>query len=359
MRPELLRPLSRHSTIFEGKKRAVFAGVANLLLLATLAVGLAACGANRTPKPSSKAHINNKTKFSVKEFGVAASPRVTTSRKVRRGGGRAQVGKRYKVRGKWYYPREQPGYNKVGNASWYGPNFHGRLTANGEIYDQYALSGAHPTFPLPSYARVTNLANGNSVVVRVNDRGPYSNKRIIDMSARAAELLDYKRQGIARVRVQYIGKARLDGRDQRFLVASYKPGKNYRRNNPVRAIGGLSGVLTAGRRPPSPVGNVPVFSFVKAPYPKERPLVPGGIPVIIGALSKPVVPPAANGFDPTSSEPFSPEVTVKLKRGFIVSSYAVGIRISNAHRAASKAFIVKADRQFAAGKLRKWKLADQ
>ncbi|MEM8749319.1 MAG: septal ring lytic transglycosylase RlpA family protein [Pseudomonadota bacterium] len=167
-------------------------------------------------------HINNKTKFSSKAYGVVSSPRVTTSRKVRKGGGRRQIGRPYKIRGKWYYPKEQPGYNKVGNASWYGPNFHGRLTANGEIYDQYALSAAHPTFPLPSYARVTNLKNGRSVVVRVNDRGPYHAGRIIDLSARASKLLDYQKSGVARVRVQYVGQAPLHGRDENYLVASYR-----------------------------------------------------------------------------------------------------------------------------------------
>lgn len=179
-------------------------------------------------KPVSSKHINNTTKFSSKDYGVKASKRVSVSKKVRKGGGRYQVGKPYKIKGKWYRPREQPGYNKVGMASWYGPNFHGRLTANGEVYDQYALSAAHPTLPLPSYAKVTNLKNGASVTVRVNDRGPFSNKRIIDLSARASQLLGYQKQGLAKVRVQYVGKARMDGLDDRYLMASYRPGKGQR-----------------------------------------------------------------------------------------------------------------------------------
>ncbi|MGI9367171.1 MAG: septal ring lytic transglycosylase RlpA family protein, partial [Rhizobiaceae bacterium] len=125
---------------------------------------------------------------------------------------------------KWYTPREDFAYDKTGQASWYGPNFHGRLTANGEIYDQYALTAAHPTFPLPSYARVTNLANGRSIVVRVNDRGPYHEGRIIDLSAKASEMLDYQRKGVARVRVQYIKQAPLHGRDHKMLLASYSKG---------------------------------------------------------------------------------------------------------------------------------------
>jgi len=326
-------------------------------VLIAVGLGLAACGSTSKRKSSGgNAHINNKTKFSVRDFGVKASPRVTTSRRVRRGGGRAQIGKPYKVRGKWYRPREQPGYNKVGNASWYGPNFHGRLTANGEVYDQYSLSGAHPTFPLPSYARVTNLANGNSVVVRVNDRGPYSNGRVIDMSSKAADLLDYKKAGIARVRVQYLGKARLDGRDERFLLASFKPGKGYRGRTPNLFQGGTPGVMLASRRPAKSIGAVPVSSFVKAPFPKPRPYFTGGIPVNIQAFNRlaPVIQPVAMApatFDTNSAvpieeriqkaiisrselQPLSPTVKDSLKDRYIISSYAAGRRIDQAHKAA-------------------------
>ena len=173
---------------------------------------------------SAKPYINNETKFSAAAYGVAASPRVSTSLVVRKGGGRRQVGKPYKIKGKWYVPKEEPGYDKRGQASWYGPNFHGRLTANGEVYDQFALSAAHPTFPLPSYARVTNVDNGRSVTVRVNDRGPYHSRRIIDLSAKASELLGYQKKGIGNVRVQWVGHAPLHGRDAKYLEASYKDG---------------------------------------------------------------------------------------------------------------------------------------
>lgn len=330
-----------------------------VMVLLIIGVGLSSCGS--TPRNgSSGAHINNKTKFSSKAYGVAASPRVTTSRKVKRGGGRAQIGKRYKVRGKWYTPREQPGYVKVGQASWYGPNFHGRLTANGEIYDQYALSAAHPTFPLPSYARVTNLANGNSVVVRVNDRGPYANGRVIDMSSKAADLLDYKRAGTAKVRVEYLGKARLDGRDERFLLASFKPGRGYRPNRPGILPGGLPGfrpdVMIASNRPKSKVGALPVFSFVKAPFPKERPVFSGGIPLNIQAYLQPglINPATAGSFATTVSfqpvlkrkvrknrsrrlEPLSKSRFQKVKERFIVSSYVADQRVRKAHQAAEAA----------------------
>lgn len=190
-----------------------------LAVLVCAGLSLAACNSS---KPTVKADINTETKFSSKEYGVKGSPRVTVAKKVPKGGGRYQVGKPYKIKGKWYKPKEDPTYVAKGNASWYGPNFHGRLTANGEVYDQYSLSAAHPTMPLPSYARVTNLNNDHSVIVRVNDRGPFAHNRIIDLSSRAADLLDYKQDGIAKVKVEYVGKARMDGRDGRFLLASYR-----------------------------------------------------------------------------------------------------------------------------------------
>lgn len=206
-------------------------GVVFKLLLAISVAGLASCASPKKKKRSAPkiAHINTKTKFSSSAYGVKGSPRVTTSRKVKKGGGRYQVGKPYKIRGKWYKPKHEPGYNRVGMASWYGPNFHGRLTANGEVYDQYSLSAAHPTLPLPSYAKVTNLSNGSSVIVRINDRGPFSSKRIIDLSAQASKMLGYQKKGLTKVRVRYIGKARMDGLDARYLMASYKPAKGQRR----------------------------------------------------------------------------------------------------------------------------------
>ncbi len=129
------------------------------------------------------------------------------------------VGQPYRVAGKWYRPAENRNYNETGAASWYGPNFHGRQTANGEIFDQFALSAAHPTLPLPSYVRVKNLANGRSITVRVNDRGPFSNNRLIDLSRRSAEVLGFINAGTARVQVTYMGRAPVDGDDTRYLVA--------------------------------------------------------------------------------------------------------------------------------------------
>ena len=122
-----------------------------------------------------------------------------------------KVGTPYQVAGIWYYPKEQPSYDETGIASWYGTEFSGRLTANGELFDRTAITGAHPTLPMPGIVRVTNLENGKSIAVRVNDRGPYANGRIIDLSERAADLLGYKIKGTARVRVTYLGRANLHG----------------------------------------------------------------------------------------------------------------------------------------------------
>lgn len=223
------------------------------------------------PTTAPTTHVISKaTKFSSRDYGVQGSPRVTTGKEVRKGGGRYQVGKPYTIRGIRYVPREQPGYNRIGLASWYGPNFHGRLTANGEVYDQHALSAAHPTMPLPSYAKVTNMENGASVIVRVNDRGPFSKSRIIDLSSRAANLLGYTKQGVAKVRVEYAGKARMDGLDESYLVASYNPGSL----NPGNIPGYQPNVVVAGNTPQN------------APLPVARPKSSVGTRVTLSALDQ-------------------------------------------------------------------------
>ncbi|MCW8836875.1 MAG: septal ring lytic transglycosylase RlpA family protein [Rhodospirillales bacterium] len=116
--------------------------------------------------------------------------------------GRYKVGKPYQINNVWYYPAEDPSYDETGIASWYGPNFHRKQTANGEIFDMNELSAAHRTLPMPSFVRVTNLENGRSIELRVNDRGPFAHGRILDVSRRAAQLLGFENQGTARVRVQ-------------------------------------------------------------------------------------------------------------------------------------------------------------
>ena len=122
-----------------------------------------------------------------------------------------KVGDPYQIDNIWYYPHEQPDYDETGIASWYGPDFYGKYTANGELYDGNALTAAHRTLPMPVNVRVTNLENGKSIIVRVNDRGPYARGRIIDLSRHAAELLDVVRSGTARVRVTYISRADING----------------------------------------------------------------------------------------------------------------------------------------------------
>ncbi|WP_456670646.1 septal ring lytic transglycosylase RlpA family protein [Bradyrhizobium sp. USDA 3240] len=159
------------------------------------------------------------------KYGVSSSPRVVAlGDPVPKGGGTYRIGKPYVVAGRTYVPEENENYRAEGMASWYGDDFHGRLTANGEVFDMGSLTAAHPTLPMPSYARVTNLSNGKSLVVRVNDRGPYRGNRLIDVSNKAAELLDFKGNGVARVRVEYVGRAPLEGSDDRQLMATLRTG---------------------------------------------------------------------------------------------------------------------------------------
>jgi rare lipoprotein A len=143
---------------------------------------------------------------------------------VPKGGGSYRLGKPYNINGRTYVPSDNPSYRAEGVASWYGPDFHGRQTANGELYDMHAISAAHPTMPLPSYARVTNLDNGRSIIVRVNDRGPYVRNRIIDLSIGTAKALNFYGHGLARVRVEFVGRAPLEGTDDKLLLATLREG---------------------------------------------------------------------------------------------------------------------------------------
>ena len=249
-------------------KRSELTWLIRASCLAAVGAMIAAC-ASPQPKvnlPGQK----SKEYFSEKEYGVKASPRVSIKRSgIKRGGGRDQVGKPYKVKGKWYYPKAVRSYSKVGKASWYGAAFHGRLTANGEIYDMTHLTAAHPTLPLPSYARVTNLTNGSSVIVRINDRGPFARGRIIDLSKRAAEMLDYTHSGIAKVKVDYIGRAPLHGQDDSYLLASY------RRNGASSPSDGLpSGVMIALDGTTPERGDRRRPRFVRDGLPEAGPILP-------------------------------------------------------------------------------------
>src|SRR5688572_3213416 len=157
------------------------------------------------------------------KYGVSSSPRVVEpGQPVPKGGGVHKVGQPYVVAGKTYVPEEDINYRAEGIASWYGDDFHGRYTANREIFDKNSISAAHPTLPLPSYVRVTNLKNNRSIVVRVNDRGPYAHNRLIDLSYRTATLLGFHGHGVAKVRVEYIGRAPISGSDDRKLEATLR-----------------------------------------------------------------------------------------------------------------------------------------
>jgi rare lipoprotein A (peptidoglycan hydrolase) len=129
-----------------------------------------------------------------------------------------------KLNGRTYGPAANPMYRAEGVASWYGPDFHGGRTANGERYDMNGISAAHRTMPLPSYARVTNLDNGRSIIVRVNNRGPYVHDRIVDLSVGTAKALDFYRRGTAHVRVEYVGRAPVEGSDDQMLLATLRAG---------------------------------------------------------------------------------------------------------------------------------------
>lgn len=158
-------------------------------------------------------------------WGVSASPRVVEpGQPVPKGGGTYRVGKPYMVAGQLYVPEENRHYRAEGMASWYGEDFHGRLTANGEVFDMEGISAAHPTLPMPSYARVTNLRNGRSLIVRINDRGPYVGNRLIDVSTKAAHLLGFRQHGTTQVQVEYVGPAPLEGSDDRVLAATLREG---------------------------------------------------------------------------------------------------------------------------------------
>jgi peptidoglycan lytic transglycosylase len=160
------------------------------------------------------------------QYGVSSSARlVAPGQPVPKGGGVYRVGVPYTVAGRTYVPTEDPHYVAEGVASWYGEDFHGRLTANGEIFDMQSLSAAHPTLPMPSYVRVTNVSNSRSVIVRVNDRGPYRSDRLIDVSVRTAVMLGFFGSGLAPVRVEYVGPAPLEGSDDTMLAATLREGE--------------------------------------------------------------------------------------------------------------------------------------
>jgi len=162
-----------------------------------------------------------------------------------------KVGNSYKIAGKRYYPKESYNHSETGVASWYGPNFHGKQTANGEIFDKYDLTAAHRTLQMPSIVRVTNLENGRALIVRVNDRGPFSKNRVLDLSERSAELLGFKHKGTARVRIDVLPH------ESRQVAAIAKQGSSTR--------GFEIALNQKGYQPQIPETNA------QAPIPQRRP----------------------------------------------------------------------------------------
>src|SRR5712672_909934 len=203
------------------------------------------------------------------KYGVSSSPRVVAlGDPVPKGGGTYRIGKPYTVGGRVYVPEEDPDYRAEGMASWYGDDFHGRLTANGEVFDMASLTAAHPTLPMPCYARVTNLGNGKSLIVRVNDRGPYHGNRLVDVSNRAAELLEFKGNGVARVRVEYVARAPLEGSDDRQLMATLRTGEPAPSPSLVRVASAHTFIpeISSSARPirgevPMPEGRPSIFGI--------------------------------------------------------------------------------------------------
>jgi rare lipoprotein A len=218
------------------------------------------------------------------------------------GGGKGiyKVGNPYQIDGTWYYPAEDWNYDETGIASWYGEQFHGKYTANGETFDLNQMTAAHRTLPMPTVVRVTNLENGRSIEVRVNDRGPYARGRIIDLSRRSAQLLGFEGQGTAKVRVQIdvpasIQVASLAGRrgtEPELAAASPPP-----QAAPVRAVAAQPlapppGVSVAANKPvplpPAPMSPSPGQAIAEAPLPETVqvvPVKPTGIYVQAGAFA--------------------------------------------------------------------------
>jgi rare lipoprotein A len=262
-------------------------------IVAGLAGGAAVslCGCAELP-PQRLAYANSTEYFPSSIYGPASPRVVADGEPVPHGGGMYMLGKPYTIAGLTYYPSEKH-YAATGLASWYGDAFHGRRTANGEVYDRDSISAAHPTLPLPSYARVTNLRNHYSMIVRVNDRGPFAANRIMDVSRKTAEALDFCKRGTTRVKIEYIGAASLAGSNDQKLLATLRSdgpaslsgwrGRDRDKvawNAPSQAARAEAEPVAApaggGAAPdPAPTGH---FAGRAAPLPPARPFDLGTIP---------------------------------------------------------------------------------
>ena len=234
-------------------------------VIALAGLGLGGCA--QQPQQVAAAAGHSKEYFPSSVYGAASRRVIADGQPVPRGGGQYLVGKPYTIAGQTYYPSERR-VTQIGLASWYGDAFHGRLTANGEIYDRDSFTAAHPTMPLPSYARVTNLRNNTSMIVRVNDRGPYHSNRVMDVSRRVADALDIRRTGTAKVKVEWVARASLAGSDDAKLAATLRTDGPALANGveegiqlataPARAVIASLGAFapTPIRAPPRPVRYV-------------------------------------------------------------------------------------------------------
>jgi rare lipoprotein A (peptidoglycan hydrolase) len=187
------------------------------------------------------------------------------------------VGQPYQVRGVWYYPKEQPDYDEIGIASWYGEAFHNHYTADGEVFDMTLPSAAHTTLPLPSLVEVTNLANGKTLIVRVNDRGPFVDGRVIDLSKEAAAELGFVAAGVTRVRVRYVGRAPdAGGMSARQQIAQASPPKA-----PASTPSRMPALADTGA--PNPVADYDYATAPKRPIPYSQLAHAVGAPVMAAA----------------------------------------------------------------------------
>lgn len=209
----------------------------------------------------------NLLSYGAKKYRSSGSPQETDTADGGIDRGQPKIGKPYQIDGVWYYPAADTGYDETGIASWYGEPFHGRPTANGAIYDMNKLTAAHKTLPLPSDVRVTNLENGRSIVVTVNDRGPFAHSRIIDLSYGSAKLLGIIEKGTAKVRVQIVNG---NGADGTQMVAKPDTPDNERNNV---AAAPRATIVADSLAPPSNVKSAPAPRNTALPAPKAEPSV--------------------------------------------------------------------------------------
>ncbi|WP_426011457.1 septal ring lytic transglycosylase RlpA family protein [Caulobacter sp. DWR2-3-1b2] len=267
--------------------------------LAVAALGSAGLVACATPQPRLAIHQAP----SARPYSGPPAPGSTT--------GLRGTEKPYQIKGVWYYPKADPRYDEQGIGSWYGEQFHNRRTANGEIFDMDMPSAAHKTLPLPSVVEVTNLDNGRKMKLRVNDRGPFVDGRIIDLSKAAAEQLGYGRAGVAHVRVRYIGPAGKTPFDERRIIAAAPPQSESRYAPPTKAR------VYAGGLPPAQ----PAYGATPPPKAPDRDY----------AASLPMVdaPPAPSA----SPAPSAPIATIATSYRIQAGSFA---NLDNAERAAAQ-----------------------